>query len=321
MKILVCGLGSIGKRHVSTLRTHGDFEFVALRSGVTGKGNSENVEEIFDAKEIPHYKFDGALITNPTSEHIRTALQVAGYGIPLFIEKPLDKNLELADELEDLVVKNGVPVLIGYNMLYHPAIEKMIEMIRENAIGKIIAAKSQFGTYMPAWHKDEDYRESYAAKASLGGGVVLTSIHEQNYLTEMFGEAVEVMAMRTGGNVLGIDSEEGSEIIMRHSSGVVSNIHLNFFQRPYTRTCQLIGSEGTIFWDFMIPELTLFTNGKLTKINLGSDYVELLNTSYRNQMRHFIEVIEGKASTGVPLSSGIRDMRVALDILKQIRKN
>ncbi|MBK8982205.1 MAG: hypothetical protein IPM38_07755 [Ignavibacteria bacterium] len=45
--------------------------------------------EIDPSEDFADYNIDGALITNPTFMHIETALKIAEYGIPMFIEKPL----------------------------------------------------------------------------------------------------------------------------------------------------------------------------------------------------------------------------------------
>ncbi|MDQ3019420.1 MAG: Gfo/Idh/MocA family oxidoreductase [Bacteroidota bacterium] len=322
MTFLICGLGSIGKRHLRILKGLGRHKFIALRSGNSKADSSEKAdEEITNLKDISGYKIDGALITNPTSLHITTAIEIAKYGIPLFIEKPLSKNLVNIIELKNLVAEKKFPVLLGYNLIYHPGIQSIKKCISEKKIGKVVSARAQFGTYMPDWHKNEDYKKSYAANASMGGGVVLTSIHEQNYLTEMFGKVTDVKAMELGGSSIGIEVEEGIEILMKHSSGVVSNIHLNFFQKPYYRNCEVIGTEGTIYWDFMKPEIKILFKDKTEVIKLGKGPIELLDESYSNQMKHFIDVIEKKDEPKISLIKGIEDMEVALKILKEIGRN
>ena len=323
MTILICGLGSIGKRHFRLLRNAGVEKIIALRSG---KNDKESITdtiadmEIFDSEEIAGHKIDGAVISNPTSLHIETAAELARCGIPMLIEKPLGKDLAGADELLKIVKEKNLPVLMGYNLLYHPGITGMKDLINQDKIGKVISARAQFGTYMPGWHKDEDYKKSYAANASLGGGVVLTSIHEQNYLTDMFGEITNTVAMESGGNVTGIDAEEAIEILMRHSSGVVSSIHLNFFQKPYYRNCQIIGTEGTLYWDFMIPEIKILFKDKTEMIELGDDPMELLNISYQKQTEHFLDIIRNNIEPRVGLEKGIDDLKIALKILKEINR-
>lgn len=322
MTFLICGLGSIGRRHLRILRESGNYKFIAFRSGKSSSGREEGItEEIFDLKELKKYEISGALITNPTSLHIPTAIEIAKKGIPLFIEKPLSGNLKGITKIQSLIQKKKIPVLIGYNMIYHPGILCLKKLIKEKKIGKIISAKSQFGTYMPGWHKNEDYKKSYAALPALGGGVVLTSIHEQNYLTDFFGEVMQVKAMETGGDNIGIKAEEGAEILMKHSGGVVTNIHLNFFQKPYYRTCEVIGTEGTLYWDFRIPEVKVLFDGKTEIIKLGKNWKELLDASYENQMKHFVNVVRKIEEPRMNLQNGINDLKTAIKILKNIGRS
>lgn len=322
MNILICGLGSIGRRHFKVLKSLGDHHITALRSGRSfSETDIKPDAEIYSIDDLNEHKTDAALITNPTSLHISTAIEIGKRGIPMFIEKPLGKNLDEAQELSDIVNKNKLQVSIGYNMLFHPGLIELRKQIAEEKIGKVISAKAQFGTYMPGWHPNEDYKKSYAADPDLGGGVVLTSIHEQNYLTEFFGKVTNLKAMEVGGNVTGIDSEEGVEILIKHSSGVVSNIHLNFFQKPYYRNCQIIGTEGTLYWDFMIPEVRILKKDTIEIIKTGSSAMEQLDISYRDQMKHFLETVQGKAEPLIPLEKGIDDIKTALQILNEIGRN
>lgn len=323
MNILICGLGSIGKRHLRILQNLGEFKITAFRSGKSQVNPDEfNIQnEITSLDNLSEYKFDAALITNPTSDHIPTALKISKFDIPMFIEKPLGKNLEGSDELQKIVGEKNIPVLMGYNFIFHPGIVTIKNIIKEGKIGTAASARSQFGTYMPGWHPEEDYKKSYAAKKEMGGGVILTSIHEQNYLTSFFGEVTDVKAMEVGGDLLDIDSDEGVEILMKHKSGVVSNIHLNFFQKPYYRNCQIIGTEGTIYWDFMKPEVKILKNKEVEITELGDSYLKLLDISYEDQMKHFIEVAKRNVESAIPLERGIEDMRTALKILKEIGRN
>jgi predicted dehydrogenase len=155
----------------------------------------KGIREVFNWTEVKNENINGALITNPTSLHIETAIEIAKYGIPLFIEKPLGKDLEKIEQLETLVNQKNIPVLMGYNLIYHPAVVLMKNLLMKRELVRIISAKAQFGTYMPDWHKDEDYKKSYAANSSMGGGVVFDIHSRTNYLTEFFGEVEHVKAM------------------------------------------------------------------------------------------------------------------------------
>jgi len=321
LKFLICGLGSIGRRHLNVLRSLGEKEFYCLRSGNSEVKTPGDVIELRSINEAAGAGVNAALITNPTSLHVETATALAKQGIAMFIEKPLGKDLNGVQELSLICGEMNVPVLMGYNFLHHPAIKFMHKLVYEGVAGKVISARAQFGTYMPGWHKGEDHTRSYAAQKHLGGGVVLTSIHEQNYLSSFFGEVKEVMAMETTGNTTGIECEEGIEILMRHETGVLSSVHLNFFQKPYFRNCQIIGTDGTIFWDFMKPIVKLMKADHTEIWKLGAGAFELLEESYRNQMMHFIEVAKRETMPVAGLKEGIRDLEVALKILNEIGRS
>ena len=138
MKLLICGLGSIGYRHLQILKSNFDVEVGALRSGKSTVKKSIKPDVVFyKITDASNYKPDGVLITNPTSEHISTALYFAKEGIPLFIEKPLGYSLDGIDELVKICVDKDVPVLMGCNLIHHPAIIKIKELLENNKIGEV----------------------------------------------------------------------------------------------------------------------------------------------------------------------------------------
>ena len=57
-----------------------------------------------------------------------------------------------------------------------------------------MAVRIEIGEYLPGWHTYEDYRRMYASRADLGGGVVLSQIHELDYVYWLFGMPKRVFA-------------------------------------------------------------------------------------------------------------------------------
>jgi len=234
-------------------------------------------------------------------------------GIPIFIEKPISNNDVKSNELLKVCKKNSIKVLIGNNLIFHPAILKIKQLLSTNVIGHTICSRAMFGTYLPGWHPWEDYKLSYASKKEMGGGVTLTSIHELNYITYLFGDVKKIMAMEIDKNVLGIEVEEGVEILIKHTNNIVSNIHLNFFQKPNHRYCEIIGTEGTIIWDFWKPEIQVKKANTTEIINIGINAQDLLNISYQEQMKHFVQIVIGKVESKVDLIKGLKDYKLTKD--------
>ena len=96
----------------------------------------------------------------------------------------------------------------------------------------------------------ENYKKSYASNQKQGGGVILTNIHEIDYLYWFFGKAEEVTAISGRISKLDIKAEDFSSIILKFKKNIMAEIHLDYFQRPSFRGCKIIGEKGTIVWDF-----------------------------------------------------------------------
>ena len=120
-------------------------------------------------------------------------------------------------------------------------------------MGRIVAVRAEVGEYLPGWHPYEDYRQMYASRAELGGGVVLSQIHEIDYIYWLFGMPRRVMAIGGHLSSLEIDVEDTASILMEcvvDGRPIPVHLHQDYVQRPPSRTCQVIGDEGKILVDF-----------------------------------------------------------------------
>ena len=203
MKILIVGLGGIGQRHVRNLRALlGDsVEILAYRVRrlshmVTPTLQADRTRDVeqeygiraFDALESALAESPGiAFIANPSSLHIPAALTCARAGCDLFLEKPLSNSLEGVAELMEEVTTRRLIAMVGYQLRFHPALRALSETVKSGVLGRLLAVRATVGEYLPGWHPYEDYRKMYASRASLGGGVVLSQIHEFDYLYSLFG--------------------------------------------------------------------------------------------------------------------------------------
>ena len=297
LKILVVGYGSIGKRHVKNLLSKFDVEiivntkqhdsFLKQNHFVTSSSLSKCILE----------KPDIAIIANVTSMHMKTALILAKSGCHLLIEKPLSNSITGIKDLIKITRSMKLTTLIGCNLRFHPCIELLKQLIDKKTIGKIISVKIENGSYLPNWHPYEDYRKSYSANDSLGGGVVLTNIHEIDYLYWFFGKVKEVFSITGKFSDLQIKSDDLSAILLRFSNNIIAEIHLDYFQRPDFRSCKIIGTKGTLYWDSDINSVKLYDINKkkwITKLSIKNhDFNETyLRTFYTRYMEKLNQIRE-----------------------------
>ena len=65
-------------------------------------------------------KPDFAIVSNPTSLHVKTAIQIAKANIPIFMEKPVSNNLKGLNELNKIIKNNKTPSMVGFQQRFHP---------------------------------------------------------------------------------------------------------------------------------------------------------------------------------------------------------
>lgn len=323
MKILIAGLGSIGRRHLRNLGQLGVRDIVLYRthrSSLPEEDLRGFVQET-DLVAALNHQPQAVIVANPTALHLEVALAAAERGCHLMIEKPLSHSLEGVREFQSLVQRQGCRVLIGYHFRFHPGLLKVKSLLVEGAIGRPLFARAHWGEYLPGWHPWEDYRRSYSARADLGGGLVLTLSHPLDYLRWLFGNAGQVFAAVEKLSDLEIEVEDTAEICLWFTGGCLATLHLDYIQRPAQHTLQIIGSHGTIFWDNASGQVQLsrFKEDGKQEMHLFSstspfDPAKPLerNDLFLAEMQHFLALVEGRESSRCTLEDGIAALRLAL---------
>ena len=327
MKFLIAGLGSVGRRHMRNLVALGEKDIVLLRSHRATLPDDElagyPVET--DLREaLKKHKPDAVIVANPTSLHLDTAIPAAEAGCHILLEKPISYSTERLDQLEKVVKKSGSKVLVAFQFRFHPSLIKAKQLISDGEIGRVISAHVHFGEYLPAWHPWEDYRKGYAARADMGGGVVLTQCHALDYLPWLVGKVKSVWGFTAKLSDLEVDVEDTAKIGLRFESGALGSLHLDFNQQPSSHRFEVIGTKGTLKWDLSngatriyraSPESLAISTGMGIKAGGEWEAYPLADGWERNlmfleQMKHFVAVVRGEVEPICTLEDGVRVMKL-----------
>jgi predicted dehydrogenase len=315
LKALIVGYGSIGRRHIENLSKLKNIEIIIYSKRKNDKFLKQNKCIIYSSiRDCLKEKPDFAIITNETRFHIRSALTLAKSGIHLLIEKPLSDNLRNTKKLFEIAQKKKLIVLVGCNLRFHPSIILIRNMILQGNLGKIISTHVENGSFLPDWHPNENYQTNYAARNDLGGGVVLTCIHEIDYLYWFFGSVSNVYSITGRYSDLKITADDLSAIIIKFKNNIIAEAHLDYFQQPSTRNCKIIGTKGTLFWNMEKNSVTVYDikNKKwITKLKQSNFN---LNETYVRELDHFLKCIQGKIKPINDLKQGIYSLKIALAI-------
>ncbi|MGA7192592.1 MAG: Gfo/Idh/MocA family oxidoreductase [Anaerolineales bacterium] len=314
MKFLIAGLGSIGRRHFRNLISFGEKDIVLLRSHRATLSDDElagyPVETNLN-EALKKYKPDAVIISNPTALHLDIAIPSANAGCSILIEKPISNSLDQIDQLEYALAKGGGQLLVGFQFRFHPTLQKAAQLLKENAIGKPLSFHAHWGEYLPDWHPWEDFKQSYAARSDLGGGVIFTLTHPLDYLRMLLGEVDSLWAF-TGASNLGLEVEDTAEIGLKLKSGALGSVHLDYNQQPPSHRWEIVGSNGTMKWDNASGNLDVFSAEKKDWETYQPPAGFERNVMFIEEMKHFIAVAQKKESPICTLDDGKQALRLAL---------
>ena len=279
MKVLIIGLGSIGKKHVAALRCiNPSIQIDALRSSKTNF-ELEGVCNYYDFNDIKKNKYTFAIISNPTSEHKRTIEQVVQLNIPLFIEKPLFHELNIEDLVQDVVHRN-ITTYVACNLRFLNSLIFLKEYLTINPF-RINEINVYCGSYLPDWRKDTDYKNNYSAIPELGGGVHIDLIHEIDYLYWFFGMPNKTHRFFSNKSSLNITAYDYANYILEYQNFNV-NIILNYFRRDVKRTCEIVLEDRTLTANLLENKIV----DSNQNVIFQSD--QKMMETYKEQLEYFI---------------------------------
>ncbi len=315
MRFLIVGCGSIGQRHARNLRSLGYDDVLGydpdqkLLSDVASKGllkSARSLEEAYMEKP------DVVFVTNPTSLHLDTTRQAIAHGCDVFVEKPLSHTIDGLDTLVDLAREKSIVSIVGCNMRFHPGPAKVKKLLDSGTIGRVTCVRIQSGSYLPEWRPDVDYRKSYSAQKALGGGCILDGIHEIDLARWYVGEVEEVFCFAGHLSNLEVNAEDTAEILLRFNSGAIGEVHLDYTQRAYQRSCQITGDQGTILWDWNEGCVRHY-QAETEKWAIHEQSPDWnINQMYCEELEHFLACVKSRRQTVLPIADAAKVTAIAL---------
>jgi len=314
MKFLIAGLGSIGRRHFRNLIALGEQDILLLRThkatlpddDLAGYPVSTDLQDA-----LLSHKPEAVIISNPTALHLDIAIPAAQAGCSILMEKPLSDSLARVDELEAALKKGGGRLLTGFQFRFHPTLQMARQYLKSDVVGRPISFHVHWGEYLPDWHPWEDFKQGYAARPDLGGGVILTLSHALDYIRMLLDEPDSLWAF-AGPLNLGLEVEDTAEIGLKMMSGAIGSVHLDYNQKPASHHWEIVCTKGTMKWDNASGALEVYSaKDKEWGKHLPTKGFER-NTLFIKEMKHFISVAQKKELPACTLQDGKRALQMAL---------
>ncbi len=311
-RLLIIGLGSIGKRHLLIARKLlPEADIRILRHKIDKNFPDEADGVFFDISDAIIFAPDAVVLSNPASFHMDLAEQFIKIGCHLLIEKPISNHNNNTHSLLESSQNCEKTILVGYNLRFLSSLNEFKKIIDEGSFGNILSVRCEAGNYLPSWRPDTDYRKNVSAQNALGGGVLLELSHEFDYLSWLFGKIVWVSGWVGKVSDLDIDVEDSANLLLGlgNKGSIICSLNLDFIRHDPVRSCIVIGSNGSLRWNGIL--------GIIEKWNIANNQWDILFTtendldeSYYREWEHFIDCINNNTKPLTTIDNGISVLEV-----------
>jgi len=289
MKIGIVGLGSIGKRHAINATKLGHDVHI-YDPVVKGDFRFRYERDLYDW-------CDAAVIASPSQFHEPGLRACVERGKHALVEKPISVAIGALPELLRVAADKKLVVMVGNNLRMHLCVQEAKMWLDAEYIG------------IPLW---ASFTCAQLSKKYSEDGVVLnTGSHEVDLALHLFGPARIASAYV---NPLMAD------FVLEHASGVRSVFHCDFVTAIEVRRFRIVGAGGDIFCD--LPSRALrrrMVDDKLPTVVHENGFVAIgsYDTDYLDEMRAFIDRIEGKDVPGATGADGLATLDVLIEVEKK----
>jgi len=252
MKVLVIGLGSMGKRRVRNLQALGVTQVGGVdpradRRAQTATDYSVAVfSEVTDA--LARFTPDALVVSTPPDKHMDYAFLALERRLPCFIEASVVDSEKIV-QLHEATAAHGPLIAPSCTMRYFPGPRKVKELIRGGAIGKVRTFTYHTGQYLKDWHPWEPIEDYYVSRRATGGCREIVPF-ELTWLNDIFGIPEPIACLRDRIGDLGVDIDDVYHFWLRYPDSVIASITVEVLSRPVaTRSLRVLGAEGQLVYD------------------------------------------------------------------------
>lgn len=248
MKVVVIGLGSMGKRRIRLLKQYDrTLEIVGIDQS---QERRTQAEEVFGIKTlgglsfVEEGAFDCAFIATSPLSHSVLIKECILKNIHVFTEMNLvadgyDENIQLAKERDKVL-------FISSTFLYREEIQYINRKVKESR--GLVNYVYHIGQYLPDWHPWESYQDYFIGNRRTGGCREIFAI-ELPWLLDTFGNVKGISALKSKNTNLAIDYADNYIVSIEHESGAKGALIVDVVSRKAVRNLEIFSEDLYLGWN------------------------------------------------------------------------
>lgn len=303
-RIVVVGLGSIGRRHARLLAMRPDVTVEicdpAPEALAKARADLGDVAVHADFAAVLRSRPHAVVIATPHDLHAKQATAAMQAGVDVLCEKPLCMTGDEARTIIARTRQTGRTLAVGFQLHFHPGLLRVRELIEAGVIGKVAHLHVRVGSFITLRNSASRYQHS------LRGALLLDYSHQPDLIIWLLGElpaGVTLTGLKAGG--MPLTSEPNvMAMTLDYDRPLLATVHLNYLQMPQRHEWEIVGDKGWLLLDA--------DRGTL-RIGLRESETERLETiaadrdeAYRREHQAFMDCLDGQRD---PESAGLAAAR------------
>lgn len=247
MKVIVVGLGSMGKRRIRLIQNlNPRIEIIGVDSNperveaVQKETGIECVASISEA--FKERKINAAFVCTSPLSHGAIVYELLEYGVDIFTEINLIS--DWYKKALDMAKRKNVKMFLSSTFLYRNDIQYIIKKVKNKTVNYMYHT----GQYLPDWHPWENYKNFFVSDVRTNGCREILAI-ELPWIIECFGEIASIHVVKSKMTQLDLNYSDNYLLIIEHETGNKGCIAVDVVARKAMRSLEVFGENLQIFWD------------------------------------------------------------------------
>lgn len=298
MKVLIIGLGSMGKRRIRNLRAlkinniYGyDVNPITLEKATQSLGIKiiKNLDNLFI------HKFDFVIISTPPQHHQEFVKLCVHYRLPFFVE--LNLITKDTENIWRLVSGKNITAIPSNTLIYDPDVQKLKKIIGPKFKGYFVF---QLGQNIHDWHPWQKPNEHFIFRSDTNGIRELLRVNLP-WLIYLFGRVARVRATDQSFFTNRFKIKDFSCVELQFVNGNRGIVISDLITPSVIKKMTIVSNKKSIIWD---------ERNNLIEIGMRENKKKILSLKKKNMIKNY----------KFPEDAHLMEMKHALNIINKQEK-
>jgi predicted dehydrogenase len=258
---------------------------------------------------LKNKQLDAVVISLPNFLHLEGVVKAAEAGKDILLDKPLARTVGEGEKIVATIRKNGVRLMVGYNLRFHPVLREIHEKIADGLFGEIQMADATNVSAGPFASRSNKVGPVsvppwwYNKELSGGGALLDLGSHMIDLLSWYFGEVDSLKSYL--GYMFNMELEDTATCMLKFKNGPRATVKVGWFSRGFLQSIQICGTAKTLGLNIyplsFSKKIRTDIKRKLGWKNNGPNYLEL---------QYFLKCLQKDEQPHPSAEDGMQSMRV-----------